>query len=302
MSFADLGQAPARERNWAQKLPLEFEADFYRSRYEDLAAMTAEEAERHFEMFGRQEGRLASPAALRTHLIGLLPQDVLSLEIGPGANPVLAGELVSYFDVLPPEATREWARIVGKDPAGVPDVTHNSPQGDLSVIPGTFDLVLSSHCVEHQPDLLGHLNSVSERLRSGGHYVFLVPDYRFCFDALRPVSSLGEVIEAHLQGRKFHSLAHRIDFTLMITHNDAGRHWNGDHGAPLGRLEAIRHEIDVWKRKEDHYVDTHAWTLTPNVMRQILTFSRQLGLLDLKLLRVYDTPRNVQEFAVVLEK
>lgn len=288
-------------KSWNTHFPPEVDPVFYRRHHADLRAMDDQQALAHFESYGRTEGRQASPAALRHQFMKYLPAKSKALEIGPGADPVFRGATVSYFDVHTTEGMRTWARGVGKDPDRIPDVTYTSPNGDLSVIPDTFDFVFSSHCVEHQPDLIGHLNAVKELLNTGGIYAFIVPDGRFCFDALRPATSVGAVIEAHIEGHRRHTLANRIDHTVLHTHNDAGAHWSGAHGEPTGNAENIKAEISAWKSDSQSYVDTHAWQLTPPILRQILRWSSDTDLLTLSPLRIYDTPRGQFEFMVVLE-
>ena len=50
--------------------------------------------------------------------------------------------------------------VSGRMPANVPTST-SVETGDLSVIDAQFDAVVSSHAVEHQPDLVAHLKHVA---------------------------------------------------------------------------------------------------------------------------------------------
>ncbi len=291
---------PAAPSPWDTHFPSEIDADFYRSQYPDLRRMTSEEAVAHFAQYGRAEGRQASPAALRAAFTAYLPTDQRALEIGPGADPVLRGPHVSYFDVHDTAGMRQWAKGVGKDPAEIPQITYTDPAGDLGVIDATFGFVFSSHCVEHQPDLIGHLNKVHDLLAPGGIYAFILPDARFCFDALRPRSSVGAVVAAHVEGHRVHSLANRIDHQLLATHNEAGRHWEGEHGAPQGNAQSILDAVALWQKARDQYVDTHAWQLDPQLLRDVLKWSQLAGYLKPTPLRVYDTPKGQFEFMVVV--
>lgn len=90
------------------------------------------------------------------------------LEIGPYNRPLFHGQNVRYFDVL----DRMGLAAIRKDPEMrdfdlIPEIDFVSPTGDLDTVPGIFDAVVSSHVIEHQPDLAGHLNKVSARLRPG---------------------------------------------------------------------------------------------------------------------------------------
>ena len=56
-----------------------------------------------------------------------------------------------------------------------------------TVIPADlrFDVIYGSHVLEHQVDLIGHLQSLEKLLAPGGRVIEIIPDYRRCFDALR---------------------------------------------------------------------------------------------------------------------
>lgn len=44
-----------------------------------------------------------------------------------------------------------------------------------------FDVVFSSHMIEHSLDLIGHLNQVKSLLKPGGCYFFIAQDHDFTF-------------------------------------------------------------------------------------------------------------------------
>ena len=63
-------------------------------------------------------------------------------------------------------------------------IDYVSSDGNLNIIKDKFDYVLSSHCVEHQPDLILHFKNVEKLLKKQGYYFLIIPDKRYCFDAL----------------------------------------------------------------------------------------------------------------------
>ncbi|MFG7489383.1 methyltransferase domain-containing protein [Methylorubrum rhodesianum] len=164
-------------------LPLEVEPDFYRLIHDDLKHKSDEEIVAHFREIGRLNGAVGSPAAHRAGFIKTLPDDVDILEIGPFTKPVIRGPRVKYFDVLDRKGLVERAKSIGFEMNGVVEIDYVSPIGNLEIVPScSFDCVFSSHCIEHQPDLIRHLNHVSRILRDGGRYYLIVPDKRYCFD------------------------------------------------------------------------------------------------------------------------
>src|SRR4249919_1725326 len=119
----------------------------------------------------------------RQRFVASVPLDKPVLEIGPFDRPWLSGSNVRYFDVLPQEQLRTRAATeFGRIPKNCPHIHYVSPTGDLSIVDAEFGAVFSSHCIEHQPDVIRHLREVERLLRPGGLYYLIVPDKRFCFD------------------------------------------------------------------------------------------------------------------------
>jgi SAM-dependent methyltransferase len=289
------------EDDFWRALPQEFDPRAYQSIHADLAGLTDTELKTHYETFGISEGRAANSLRNRNEFTSLIPNSATALEIGPFCNPLLHGPNVSYFDVLSQEALVERARHIGLDPSKVPYIDYISPTGELSCVQRRFDVVLSSHCLEHQPDLIGHLQEVGQLLWPGGAYFLLVPDKRYCFDHFIPASNLAEVIVAHHEQRKVHSLRSVIEHHALTTHNDSLRHWQGDHGEAFENIghryrEALR-EFDGAERK---YIDVHAWYFTPDIASNILSTLRRIDLNPLSVQRVYSTRYGANEFWIIL--
>lgn len=226
------------------------------------------------------------------------------LEIGPLADPSLRGPNVRYFDVLPTDALRAKAQANGMDPASCPHIDYVSPTGDLAVVDATFDAVVSSHTIEHQPDLLRHLHGVARLLVPHGRYYLAVPDQRYCFDHFIAPSNIAEVLDAHLRDAAVHSAAHVIEHLALTTHNDPVRHWRGDHGAPawIDEPGLLREAVAQFNASAGTYLDAHAWQFTPQSFAQIMRALAALELSAFDLLSVQPTRRNAFEFYAVLEK
>jgi hypothetical protein len=65
-----------------------------------------------------------------------------------------------------------------------------------------FNLVFSSHNIEHQPDIITHLNNVESILVDGGYYCIICPDFRFIFDMYRNPTTIPDVLNAYLRKDK----------------------------------------------------------------------------------------------------
>jgi len=284
-------------------LPAEFDPDFYRSTYVDLTRYGSAELADHWRQFGIAEGRVGSAGATREGFLRLLQQPASLLEIGPLANPLLRGPAVRYFDVLPTDKLREKAAEHGFDASLCPEIDYYDEHADLGVISDRFEAVVSSHAIEHQPDLIKHLCDVGDLLEPGGLYFLAIPDHRYCFDHFLAPSTIADVLDANMRHARLHSATNVINMRAMITHNDAGRHWSGDHGDPyyVASPKALLDARDFYENSGDTYLDTHAWRFTPADFREICKLTYELGLSPLAPARVYETVRGSLEFYAVLE-
>jgi SAM-dependent methyltransferase len=291
------------ERN-DDTLPPEFDAMHYRTENPDLENLNRTELEHHFHRIGEREGRRANELATRESFANLISPNVKTLEIGPYFSPMLRGPNVRYFDVLNREGMLSRAAAEGADGASAPEIDFVSPTGDLNIIrDGSFDAVFSSHALEHQPDIITHLRGVHRILRSGGRYFAIVPDKRYCFDHFMPESTISEMIEAFVERRQVHTLRSVLNLSVMTTHNDSIRHWNGDHGTMLEAFdERIREGMREYEVSSGSYIDVHAWQFTPTSARTNLQALREGGFTTMTLERLYATRHNTFEFWMVLRK
>lgn len=238
----------------------------------------------------------------RNAFVRLINPSLRVLEIGPFANPMLRGANVDHLDVLPADGLRERARTLGMDPGGVPDIRWVSTGGDLDCVTERYDAVVSSHAVEHQPDLVRHLQQVEQVLNPGGRYYLLVPDHRYCFDHFLVPSTTAQVIGAHVEGRRAHTAASVIEHRALTTHNDPVRHWAGDHGDPADRrAQRIAGALQEISDAAGGYIDVHAWYFTPPSFRRIVDDLRECGLTGFTVQRLFPTRPNANEFWCILQ-
>lgn len=282
-------------------IPSEFIASIYRANYADLRKFNDVELLRHFDSFGRTEGRAASQVSGRTDFMAIAKGADSVLEIGPFAHPVAGGPNVKYFDIMDRRRLIERAVSLGIDPHKIPEIDYVSPSCDLTIITEKFDVVISSHCIEHQPDLVAHLSNVANLLNAGGLYLLIIPDKRYCFDHYNTASNIHEIVAAHIERRTVHTAKSVVEHRLLITHNDPVRHWSGDHGEkPVIKKDGIDKVSREWSDTNGGYIDVHAWQFTPETFEKIATDLVTLGLSKLEPARMYGTYRNSLEFYSVL--
>jgi hypothetical protein len=281
--------------------------DFYRSIYPDLSSMSEQAARTHFAKHGKSEGRIPCAGAVREHFLERIPRTSLALEIGPFATPALKGEHVRYADMLSTEELLRRAVEHGVDPKGCPEIHYVLSTRPLEQIEDRFASVFSSHCIEHQTDLVQHLNAVSGLLDPGSRYFVICPDKRYCFDHFLPETTIADVLEAHAERRTRHSLKSWVSHLGLTTHNNEQRHWQGDHGQPRCEAEGNRVleealQVHATAEREGIYLDCHAWQFTPGSFASVLAMLFKMKLTDLALEAVNDTTRNRNEFCAVLKK
>lgn len=226
------------------------------------------------------------------------------LEIGPLNRPLLLGKNVKYFDLESTAGLKAKAKSEGLDPSTVPEIDFYHNEGDISIIKERFDSVISSHVVEHQPDLIRHLQNVSRIIKSNsGRYSLIIPDKRYCFDALIPETKITEIIEAFENKLSKPSFWKVVEHRALTTHNDPILHWAGDHGTPNSNLnlrwEAAKEEF---RSASGKYIDVHCWQFTPSSFASIINGLFDLGYIDFIVEEVFETPMYDLEFCVVLRK
>jgi len=271
---------------------------------QDLSALSDADLLNHYKQHGEAEGRRSNSIASRVEFANLIPNTANSLEIGPFNNPLLRSDQTRYFDVLPRAGLVERAEALNIPIADIPPVIHFvSPAGDLTTITQDFDFVLSSHGMEHQPDLIKHLRDVEFLLRRGGRYFVLIPDKRYCFDHFIAESTLADVLGAHEQKRSFHTLKSLLEHRVLTAHNDTARHWANDHGGYMEAFEQrTKAALQEFAASEGSYIDVHAWYFTPSSVSLLLRALNKLAYTTLTLERLYPTRRDANEFWLVLQK
>lgn len=237
------------------------------------------------------------------------------LEIAPLHSPIAlkADWDVRYVDVL---STEQLLAHYGPDP-GVPDedvvpvdFALTGPDGvirPLTEVAGTdapYEWVIASHVIEHVPDLITWLQDIAELLGDGGALVLAIPDTRYTFDAYRPQTTVGQMLQAHHQGDLAPSVRAVYDHfrsasTVSTALARAGTlppiesTRSHDLGAVLAMLERC---------KAGHYVDSHVWTFRPSTFIQQVNELGELGLCDFVVETVRNTTATRQEFYAVLRR
>jgi len=207
-----------------EMFPAELEVEHYRRHNKDLRNHSDSQLRDHYHRFGRCEGRRTNRLSDRsdfTRLVNRVAQPAEVLEINPFTRPLIPGAMTC--DVLTKDELVARAKHLGLNWLAIPDVDiklGNDSQSWFVDVQRQFGAVVSSHVIEHQLCLVTHLLQVSSLLKPNGRYFLLIPDHRYCFDALLRPSTIAEVLDALRNRRSAHSLKSVIEHRAMTTHND----------------------------------------------------------------------------------
>jgi hypothetical protein len=215
------------------------------------------------------------------------------LEIGPSHNPLMpkaAGFDVEILDYLDGKGLRRKYADAGLDVSDIEEVDYVSDGRRMVDVIGDrhrYDWIVASHVIEHVPDLVAFLCDCEALLKPEGSLILAVPDKRCCFDVLRPVSTIGQILQAHVDGRT------RPPPGVIFDDVAYARKRNGNIGWALGEqspLEEVRPIDDARQLFEmacdsDAYVDMHCWVFVPSSFRMIINALSMLGRTGLRELR-----------------
>ena len=284
-------------------LPPEFDLEIYRLIHPDLAGLDNDQLIFHYSTVGVAEGRRANALLNRRDFVSLISHEMRTLEIGPFTDPMITGPNVKYADYLDKNKLIERAKSFNRDFSRTPLISYVLSSMPLSEIREHFDVVFSSHCIEHQPDFVRHLTDVEGLLRDGaGRYFLVIPDKRYCFDRFNNESTIADILEAYKEKRNAHTQKSIIEHTALLSHNDPVMHWSTPHARqPSVDCVKVNLAIDMYKKCDGGYIDVHAWYFTPESFSANVRMLKSLGLINLEIERIYCTRRDSIEFWAVLK-
>lgn len=149
----------------------------------------------------------------------------------------------------------------------------------------SFDRLIASHVIEHIPDLVTFLVSAQTLLAPHGALALAVPDKRYCFDVLKPVSTTGDVLAAHNPegaGRHFRrTMFNQVAYSAAFDGASAwGQHPVASAGFMNSLTDAFAFADTMSEARDSAYVDAHAWQFTPAAFRLAILELADGGLID----------------------
>jgi hypothetical protein len=216
------------------------------------------------------------------------------VEIGPGYRPTFPkadGYSVVVIDHCETDALIAKYEADGTVPEDlvaqieVVDVVWRG--GSYSALPGlsgAFDYVAASHVIEHAVDVCGFLKDCSALLKDGGLLLLAVPERACILDYYRPLSTLGDVLLAHVSPEAY-DVKSRLDEAWYGALLDGGGAWSKAHLAAAtaaGRVpipqQASSMAAHVWAEASKApplpkpYRDAHRWVFDPTSFEELVDF------------------------------
>lgn len=236
-----------------------------------------------------------------------LDKEGLGLEIGPLHAPIAAkrdGWRVETLDHATTKTLRERYRdSPDVDATLIEDVDHVSdgrPMPEVIGTAGRFDWIIASHVAEHVPDLLAFFSECEILLKPAGRLILALPDKRQCFDALRPPSTTGQVLQAHFELRKRHPPGHGYDYLAKAVELGGRYAWHPEQTGQLHIQYELEAAYSLYRAlvASSDYHDLHGWVFVPQSLRLIVEELHQVGLIGLREEILHET-MGVEFFAVL---
>ncbi len=219
------------------------------------------------------------------------------LEVGPSYSPVApksAGFRVDVVDHASAESLRTKYVGLGMDVSKIEEVDYiwsGEPLGKLTGKHAAYDWIIASHVIEHTPDLVSFLNECEAMLVPGGILALAIPDHRYCFDHLRPVSTPGDIIQAYVERRTIHTPGTVWDHFSSTTTMHGRVSWEVGTNGPLQPMHSIEQAKESFAKAvgSGDYLDVHNWRFTPDSFQLAMHDIRLLGYSKLAVVALHPT-------------
>ncbi len=236
------------------------------------------------------------------------------LEIGPLDRPMVRGDDVdvSYVDVVSRDALQEhYAEGHGVNVDNIPEIDYWLIQPDgrtLSIAEATgagapYDWIVASHVIEHVPDVIGWLTDLAEIAVDDGVLALIVPDQRYTFDVHRPLTTVGQMLQANQDGDQRPSVRAVYDHFSATLDYKFLQTWRGN--APTFDTPAHpwwQASEEVERSRGGEYVDCHVWLFTPESFLRQMRELRRGGHSSWYVEKIIPTKPDDVEFNVVMRR
>ena len=226
-------------------------------------------------------------------LFSMFDASGFGLEVGPSYNPLLPKS--KYRVETIDHADAATLRKKYHDNASqIEEVDYVSDGGGMLDTIGQaarYDFIVASHVIEHMTDVVRFLQDCEQLLKPGGTLVLAVPDKRYCFDALRPISTVGQALQAHAESWTRHPPSIQYDSEAYAVHTKSGAIvWIEPDMEDLKLMRSPQAGKRVVDALSGDYRDAHGWVFTPTSFRYLIKTLQGLGYINLGEVAFYKHP------------
>ncbi|HEY0328995.1 MAG TPA: methyltransferase domain-containing protein [Rhodopseudomonas sp.] len=282
----------------------DFDPQLYLRMHPDVRLAAADPVQ-HYLKYGRREGRSIRPTLRHEKLLSFIDYNKLGLEVGPSHSPICPrsrGYKVEILDHLSqPDLKTKYAQHgVDLNAIEAVDFVWSGQRfKDLTRRNHEYGWVVASHVIEHTPDLISFLQGCDDILQDDGVLVLAVPDKRFCFDYLRPVTSLAAIVDAYEAKRTVHSAGTAAEYYLNVCQIPPGKAWTKVTSSDLRIIHSVAEAKSAMEAARNSvFIDLHSWCFTPSSFRLILHDLFTLGFIQSREVGFFDS--NGGEFIIAL--
>jgi SAM-dependent methyltransferase len=257
----------------------------------------------------RGRAALNGASSRRERLLGDVdPSTMRGLEFGPLTSPVVQPDEgpIEYVDYLPTDELRaKYESDPNVDASAIVRVDLVLEDGRLPALAqaGGYDYVVASHVFEHLPDPAGWLHECAAALRPGGTLCLALPDKRYTWDILRPVTRLAEWVDGFVTKPVLPTPRHVFEATSGTALMPSGTPWTrAPTPEELQPARGLREALALAERAVAEHVDVHCSVFTPAAWLRLMHDTYELGLCPFELAWFSDTRPGEIEFFAGLRK
>ena len=226
-----------------------------------------------------------------------IKKDGLGIEIGPSHNPIAPKKQGFNVDIIDYMSRDELIQRYANHPVNIDNIEEvdfvwqGESYAKLTGKSKHYDWIISSHSIEHTPDLIGFLNDCDAILKEDGVLSLAIPDKRYCFDHYRPITGLSKVIDNHFKKSTIHSPGNVAEFFLNMVSNNGTTAWNEDINGSYKFIHSKEQAVKFMNSvvNENAYYDVHAWCFVPHSFRLMIHDLFSLDLIALQEVDFYPT-------------
>ncbi len=221
-------------------------------------------------------------------LLYLLDKNGFGLEFGPSHRPIAPkrnGYKVHIVDHIDKQGLLNKYSGHNVNLDAIEDVDYvwaGEPLSQLIGSTSAYDWVIASHVLEHIPNPVLFLAECNRLLKNGGIVSLALPDKRYCFDHLSPISTTGQLIDAFVNDSKRPTPGQVFDHFSSSCKIDGKITWPPGSVGAISLIHSFNQAIQLTDKviKSSDYVDSHCWRFTPESFRLIVLDLNTLGLID----------------------